>query len=292
MRGLPFAFWKKSGIIYDVDTLEFIENWELNTGAEMQLQQRLSINNFYRGLKGEGTPNGSDLWTLATSTNARIFPLIPLTDSTANALAYSLDAVSNGVIKGTYTNFVSSNFTQNGVIGGTTKFFNSGTSPSNYAIDDVGGSFYSRTNIQSNVIDFGARDTSSTNQFGINVRYSPNSLIAVINNNVFTPVSNSNSTGFFSITRNESNLLAYRNSSLILNQTEPTTLRSINNFYFHAINQGGTAFAPSSRQLCFYEVGMPYLNANQQLDFYTIVQRLQSNVIVGGRQIGTAIPPI
>ena len=136
--------------VFDSDALQFINEWETNTTVTMPTTQRLAVNDFYRGLKGEGTPNGSNLWSLATSVNARIFPLIPLTDSTANGLAYSLDAVSNGVIKGTYTNFISADFTQNGVIASTTKFFNSGVAPNVYNINSMALSVYSRTNLAAN----------------------------------------------------------------------------------------------------------------------------------------------
>jgi hypothetical protein len=282
------------GSALDPDAAQFIANWEAETSTTMQLTQRMAINDFYRGMKGEGTANGSNLWALATSTNARIYPLIPIDDSSANSSAYRLDAVSNGVLKGTYTNFVSGDFTPQGVIGGATKFFDSGVAPIDYIIDNVGGSVYSRTNSQADMIDFGSRTSSSpiTNSFDINIRYATNNLAQLVNNNTFTPIPNTNSQGFYKISRDSGNLITSKNGLIIATQSVAATNRSVNNFYFHASNSAGSAIAHSSRQLCFYEVGMPALTANELLDFYTVVQRLQSNVITGGRQIGTAIIPI
>jgi hypothetical protein len=294
MRGLPFAFWKKGGIIYDIDALEFIENWEINTNTTMLLRQRLAVNDWYRGIKGEGTPNGSNLWTLATSTNARIFPLIPLTDSTANALAYSLDAVSNGVIKGTYTNFVSGDFTQNGVIGGATKFFNSGVAPNFYNINSMALSVYSRTNLAANAnFDFAASDAGTSNAYILNSMNAANQFNFVISNNVpLTPPIISDSRGFNLIQNNNTSKSAVKDGVTLSTVVQPLSGQTIRNLYFHSWNNNGTTSNSSVRQLCFYEAGMPFLSVNELIDFYTVVQRLQSNVIAGGRQIGSAIPPI
>lgn len=280
--------------VFDPDALQFINEWETNTTVTMPTAQRLAINDFYRGMKGNGTPNGSNLWSLATSTNARIFPLIPLTDSTANALAYSLDAVSNGVIKGTYTNFVSGDFTQNGVIGGVTKFFNSGVSPNFYNINSMSLSVYSRTNLAANAnFDFAAADAATSNAYILNSMNATNEFNFVIaNNTALTPPIVSDSSGFNLIQNNNTSKSAVKNGVTLSTVVQPLTGQTTRNLYFHSWNNDGISSNSSVRQLCFYEMGMPFLSVNELLDFYTVVQRLQSNVITGGRQIGTVIPPI
>jgi hypothetical protein len=280
--------------VFDSDALQFINEWETNTTVTMPTTQRLAVNDFYRGLKGEGTPNGSDLWTLATSVNARIFPLIPLTDSTANGLAYSLDAVSNGVIKGTYTNFVSADFTQNGVIGGPSKFFNSGVAPNVYNINSMALSVYSRTNLAANAnFEFAASDAGTSNAYLLNSMNAANEFNFIISNTTsLTPPIISDSSGFNLIQNNNTSKSAVKNGVTLSTVVQPLTGQTTRNLYFHSWNNDGTTTNPSVRQLCFYEIGMPFLSVNELLDFYTIVQRLQSNVITGGRQIGTVIPPI
>lgn len=293
MRGLPFAFWKKSAIIYDVDALEFIENWETNTNTTMLLRQRLAVNDWYRGMKGEGTPNGSNLWALAILTNARIFPLIPLTDSTANALAYSLDAVSGGVIKGNYINMTAGSFTAQGVIGGSNRYFNSEVSPSFYNINSSSYGIYSRTNISGSLFDLGASDGSTVNAYLLNSRNPSDLLNFVIANNVSqSPPPNNDSRGLHLMQNNNTNKQGVKNGIILNTVVQNLTGQTVRNLYFHAWNSNGSIAFPSTRQLCYYQAGLPNLTTDENIDLYTVVQRLQSNVIAGGRQIGTAIPPI
>jgi hypothetical protein len=282
------------GSALDPDAAQFIANWEAETSTTMQLTQRMAINDFYRGMKGEGTANGSNLWALATSTNARIYPLIPLSDSSANSSAYRLDAVSNGVLKGTYTNFVSGDFTPQGVIGGTTKFFDSGVAPSAYDINSMALSVYSRTNLAINAnFDFAASDSSTSNAYLLNSMNASNQFNFIIANNVsLTPPTISDSRGFNLIQNNNTSKSAVKNGIVLSTVTQALTGQTTRNLYFHSWNNNGVSSDASSRQLCFYEVGMPSLTANELLDFYTVVQRLQSNVITGGRQIGEFTPSI
>jgi hypothetical protein len=276
----------------DADAAQFILNWEASTGVSMPTTQRLAVNDLYRGLKGEGTPFGSNLWSIAVSNQAQIFPLIPLNDTSANALSYSLEAVSKGVFIGNYVNMISSDFTELGVIGGTGKVFDTLKSQNFYSISNVSIGAYCRTNAAiNNSIIFGAGTTGSVDAIFVNPRNASGQLTYSINDSSFSAPLNSSSNGFIFVQRNGLLRESYRNNILIHSISISTTIQSNRNMYFHGRNDG-TINSPTTRELSFYVYGMPYLSSDERYDFYHIIQRLQSNVITGGRQIGSAIPPI
>jgi hypothetical protein len=286
---------------YDVDALEFITNWEINTGVIMHLTQRIAVNDWYRGMKGDGTTHGTDLLTIARSVNARIYILIPLDDSNASASAYELDAVSNGVLKGSYNNMIPSDFTQNGVIGGSGKYFDMGISPDDTTPDDTFFGIYTRTNVSNGGWgDLGSQINSNSNLSYIFSRASNNARCGSKNNSAAFLLSNTTG-GFLGFSRSgtaTSGSLLFRNGILTQmnssnnSQTALITGSNPDNFYAHAVNENGSPVSASGRQLCFYIVGFSSLTFQQSEDLHTVTQRLQSNVITGGRQIGTAIPPI
>jgi hypothetical protein len=283
-----------SGFVYDLDALQFIANWELSTSATMPLTQRMAVNDLYRGLKGEGTTFGTNFLTSAKSRGAVLYPLVPLDDSTANANAYRLDAISNGVIQGTYNGFVAGDFTQNGVIGGVGKFFNSTVAPSNFLAGDVSASIYSRSNIAQAGYVLGSRN-GSVSQTLLNPRRitNPQLLYNVNDNSTGGSTMGGGSDGFYNIQRLSNVLGVFKNAVNVVGTGGALNVTlSTNNYYAHASNNNGVTELESTRQLCFYSFGLIGFSANQLADFYTVIQRLQSNIITGGRQIGASIPPI
>lgn len=286
MRGLPFSFWKTPSTTLDGDAREFIKNWELNTNVIMPLTQRMAINDFYRGMKGEGTTNGTNLLAIAKANGTKIFPQIPLTDTTANAAAYSLDAVSNGVFKGTYINMVAGDFTQNGVTGGAgTKYFN----PSINMYDDYGleasFGYYGRTPHEGSSIAMG----QNPNHY----LFTPSTAVSITcrlgfgGNNC--NITSTDGTGFIGVTRNQNTIRSIQNFGFRATVNSAFIVDASPTFTIHAY-RGASHF--TKRQMCFYWAGLKNLNQNELDDFYTIVQRLQSNVIPAGRQIGFYVPPI
>jgi len=239
------TYFNSSFASFDPDALEFITNWEANTSAVMQETQRLAVIDWYRGMKGEGTPNGSNLLTIAKTNGARIFILIPIDDITSNASAYELDAVSNGVIKGSYNNFTSGDFTALGVVGGPTKSFDSGVASNSYSADNFGYAFYSRTNSRANT----HADAGSGSDGFVQTRTASNTFNGRVNNSVdIGLISNMDSRGLFQLQRGLFVGDKVKNGVVLVSDIRPgSTNTKIYTFHNYL-----TLYSP--RQLCFYAV--------------------------------------
>lgn len=265
----------------DADALVFIGNHEANTGASMGSVQKIAINNFYKRLKGQGTPHNSNLHSMAVANGARIYPLCPINDTTANALAYELDMVSNGVIKGVYNNFVSGDFTPQGVIGGATKFFNSGINATNYSLTNVSYGCYIRSNISSNIQgDFG-----NDGRISLYPRNVSNLILVRVNDVTNGATGNSDSRGFYIISKNGTNKYLSKNGVKSSLPSVPL-VSNANSIFFHGLYASPTTVSnTSSRQLSMYIMGLYDLTVNQTQDLYDAVQNYQTEVITGGRQV-------
>lgn len=266
-------------IIWDIDALAFISAHNANTGASMGSIQKAAINNLYKRLKGQGTPNNSNLLAMAITNGARIYPLCPINDSTANALAYELDMVSNGVLKGVYNSFVSGDFTPQGVIGGSGKWFNSGKNATDFSLTNVSHWVYSRTESAVSTVEIG------TNSRTILYLRTSNNLARIrINDLTMHDISNASSLRFFGISRNGTTKYFIKHTTKSVVGTVATTSSS-QPISFHASNSVGVPSSESSRQLSFYIVGLNDLTQNQIDDLYYAVQNYQIEVITGGRQV-------
>jgi hypothetical protein len=293
------TYFNSSFTSIDPDASQFIGNWEveatlsLGVPTEMGIVQKLAVNDFYRGWKGEGTPNGTNNHAIAVANNARVYLLIPFADGTANGDIYCLDAVSNGVLKGSYLNMVAGDFTAQGVIGGTGKAFSTLTGQNFYNINNVGIGAYCRTNqAANNALIFGAGTNFTDNSMFMNPRNLSDENTFRLNDSTagFSNLS-LDSRGWRMIQRSGTTRELWKDDNLIYSDSVAAIGQSTRDVLFHAFN-AGIISSTTTRQLCCYVYGMPYLTLAQSQDFYTVIQRLQSNVIVGGRQIGAAIPPI
>lgn len=286
------TYFNSSFVSFDPDALEFIENWEASTLLTMSTPQRLATQDFYKGLKGQGTTYESILLNKLITAGTRMFIMIPESDILATSNAYKLDAISNGVNQSTYFNFLGGDILPTGVIGGLNKYVDLGVSPTSYNQNDVGLAHYSRTNSAGTFIELGASNSSAINGHYLATRLIGNSSALRVNDSTSFGTTVPDSTGLFLGQRNATIKTFYRNGGLLGSISTASTGRSTQNLYAHARNINGTADVFSTRELCFYAVGMPALTSDEISDLYTIVQRLQSNVITGGRQIGTVIAPI
>lgn len=269
-----------SASLYDVNATAFIVAHEASTGISMGGVQKNAINNLYKRLKGFGTTNGSNLYSMAVSNGAMIFPLCPTNDTTASANAYKLDLVSDGVNSGIYNNFVSGDFTQNGVIGGATKWFDSGKTANQFSLTNVSHWVYIRTNSTALGYEIG---TNSRILFG--ARASGNVIQLRMNDTTTQTVSNTDSRGFFGILRNGTTKYVVKSTTRITVGTA-ATVSSPTVIGFHARTDGaGNSSVESIRQLAFYIVGLNDLTQNEIDDLYYCVQQYQTEVITGGRQV-------
>lgn len=266
--------------IWDVNALAFISAHESSTGLAMGTVQKNAINNLYKRLKGQGTTHSSNIYAMAVTNGARIFPLCPTNDTTASANAYKLDLVSDGANSGIYNNFVSGDFTQNGAIGGVTKWFDSGKNATQFSLTNVSHWVYIRTNSTASGYEIG---TNSRILFG--ARASGNVIQLRMNDVTTQTVANTDSSGFFGILRNGTTKYVVKTTTRITVGTA-STVASTTVIGFHARTDGfGNSSVESTRQLSFYIVGLNDLTQNQIDDLYYCVQQYQTEVITGGRQV-------
>jgi hypothetical protein len=265
----------------DPDALAFITNWEANTGVTMQQRQRDAVIELYAGLKGQNTVNSTDFWTIATTNNAKIFPLVPLTDTAANALSYELEMVSNGVLKGSYVGFSSGDFTQFGVIGGTGKYFNPFVNiPNDFDITNFLIGTYCRTNSGDSTLDWGQNGRYYSFR-----RLATNVLRFRMSNTGDINQTNNDSSGLISEQAIGTTKRSMRNTAFLGSNAQANDPAAASGLLFHAYNLDSPS-SFSTRQLCTYYVGMNGFSLQSILnDWYELWQRYQTNVIDGGRQV-------
>lgn len=271
----------------DADATAFIAAHNAISGTTMGAVQQTAVETFFLNLKGFGTTNGSDIWTIAhNDPDSRIFPLVPITDATTSFDVYQLDAVH--LATGTYNNFVLGDLSVNGVTGGGTKYFDAGVSPNDLPQNDVSVHYYSRTNVEGNYRDVGASDASSysTKQFSITANRSGNYRIDLNATGTLTNIAGASDTrGTYSGVRDASNsTILYKDGASVGSSSTASVTPTTSNLYFHSHNQGGSLFQSSIRQLSFYAI-MPSLDANEIADLEEAIVNLQTNVITGGRNV-------
>lgn len=282
-----FTYWgSKQSLVCSAEGLSFIAAHEAATGSTMGDIQKTAICGFVSRLMGNDTTFGTNLWTMFDNNNTKLWTLTPIDDSTANAAAYNVELMSASTL-GTYNNFISGDFTPNGVIGGSTKYFDTGVSPNGFGSNNFATCMYSRTNVEAFTSDFGALTSPNSTHYLQTRRFLTTSNRLLYRHNTSTTVntSNSDSRGLFLMNRNGNNNYMYRNGTQLVTTVDSGNLAPSHNLYFHALNNNGTTSTESSRQLALYATFIPYLNANENVDFYEAVQWYQSNVITGGRNV-------
>jgi len=273
----------------DPDALAFITNWETNTGVTMQQRQRDAVFELYAGLKGQNTVNGTDFWTDAVSRGAVLFPLVPLTNTTANALAYELDVFSNGVFKGSFINFLPADFSINGVTGAsntTNRHFNIGKKPNQYLQNDVMVFVYNNDNATFTRNDYGASDATDANSTRGRLKTGTNpDTIYTINQASAVNYTNNNVIGTNVFQRINNTTIQYiKNNNILDTTTSNSTGRANFNMVYHAYNRAGSLVTPSGRRFCGYGFGLASLKTQEEIDdFDQLIQRFNDNIIPAGR---------
>jgi hypothetical protein len=270
---------------YDVDALEFISNWETNTEVTMETTQRLAVDELYKGLKGLNTVNGTDFLTDAKSRGAIILPLVPLDNSNANALAYELDMVSNGVYKSNLVGYVSDDITPLGLQGASTKRVNTGKTAADYSSSDVMIGVYNRTSGNINLDDYGVSDGNVSSSLALRGRIYNGLTIyrQIVNNTVYTTTTEG--TGLITHQRISSSQVQPIENNIII-QTSNAAFQGIPTQTVWFNRRNGSSALGTNRQYCLFYYGLKHLATQEEVDdWYELWQRFQTNIITGGRAV-------
>ena len=149
---------------------------------------------------------------------------------------------------------------------------------SSFPQDSTAFGVYCRTNLDSNAFALG-----STSQFTFRLRNSNLTRIA-INSGGFNDVANTSSLGLRMAGRTNSTTVRHIVNGVVTNTiTRASTSPVSSSVYFHAAN--GVSTAANSNELSLYALNLPNFTTNELLDFYEAIQRYQTNVISGGRNV-------
>lgn len=268
-----------------IEALDFISAHETATGVSMDQIQKDGICGFVDRLKGNGTTNGTDLWTIFTNADAKIFPLAPSSDLVSSADACRMELITQ-TQRGTYINFVAGDFQPNGVTGGSTKIFRCGNAPTDYPADDLGFGAYvvNRINVSS-VALCGVDAASGSNVQAIFDRTLLTESAARVQDLDGTQITAARpTTGMYYVQRSGTTKEHYVDNTQLFSVTSSfTTVRTSVEMGFHAFNRANTTLIESLSTLGMYVYGAPYLSSTEYADFIESITWYQQNIITGGR---------
>lgn len=202
----------------------------------------------------------------------------------------SAAACAQNLVSASFTGSFSSGWTfaSTGVKNTSTSgFFETNCNDNNFANNNISFGCYSRTNTLYTTYDFGIYNLSlgrgtwmkllNAGGFGGGVQQAPPEIGA----------SNSDSRGFFQMSKNGSNtILGYKNSSQLINTTSTTTNATNTTFYLGALNSSGSAaFGFSDKEFTFAYIG-DGLSGTNMTNYYTAVQTFNQTL---NRQVGPQI---
>lgn len=209
---------------------------------------------------------------------SKMFAIYPFVGGTSTTHKYNLkdprdlDAAYRLVFSGGWTH-ASTGATPNGSTGIASTFLV--PSSSSLQLNSTHVSYYSRTNDALNAIEIGA---TSTNTF-IELYCRWNDIFyGFVNQFSFTSLaSNTDSRGYFSISRTASNALSlYRNGSSVKDATNGSTSLPTNQITIGAVDELGTVYY-STRECAFATIGLG-LTASEESNIYTIIQEFQTTL--------------
>lgn len=267
-----------------IEALDFITAHETATGVSMDQIQKDTICGWVDRLQGNGTTNGTDLWTIFTNAGTRIFPLAPSSDSVSSADGCRMEVMTQ-TQRGTYINFVAGDFQPNGVTGGSTKIFRCGNSPSDYPADDLGFGVYITSGGGSGGFPCGVDSGGGTNRQGIWDRtVLTESLARLQDLDGLQTVAARPTTGMYYLQRSGTTKEHYVGNTQLFSVTSSfTTTRTAFQMGFHAYNRANTTLIESSSTLGMYVYGAPFLSSTEYADFIESITWYQQNIITGGR---------
>lgn len=272
----------------DSDAVAFIAAHETETGLAMDALQKSVLDTFYLKFKGAGTTNGSDLWTLATSSNAVLFGYIPTSNSVATASGFKID-IFNPSNFCTFAGFISGDFLPSGLTGGSGKYSRLTVSPSDFGQNDISLAVFSKTDVASTNKAIGSKN--ATSEASIIKKHSSLSGKSVVRIN-HTPTAYAY-TGLS--VDGDSNLLATRKISSAIeysvdgvaqpltdNGSQTSVTPNTQEIYAHAFNSNGSPASYDSGTFTGFAV-MPSMTVTEKADFQECIDYLNANIITGGR---------
>lgn len=274
-RRIVFYGYSYSGV--DPHAAAFIAAWESATSDLLGETQKAVINEFVLMLKGNGTTNSSDIWTLLAGTSSVILPYIPKDDSTAYYAGYALDLISATPVV-TWVNFTGGDITPSYLKGGTGKYGIVSVQPADFDQDSFAGTFYARTFTSSNnraygtTTNYGASD-NTFNLMAFRVNATSGSFGAAI---PATP----------SVVTNRrilsTSVQQFVNGVQVSSGGSSSSTPNALNFYIHAMNNGGVLFRPNNDEFATFAFTVG-LTTDEVKDFHEAIKYLNDNIITGGR---------
>jgi hypothetical protein len=279
----------------DVNASAIIAAHNTVTGNTMGSVQQAAVLNAVLRLKGAIGTFNVRIWDTAISQGWEWLPYIPINDSTANALAYSVEFFDPSTTV-TLNNFVSGDFSVDGLVGGAGKFIEKKHAPDDYPQNDAFGFTYINT-YNSGGIAFGSTDLADplgnpgNSFFFKNLQFG--TVQAAANDIRRSQINPTNETG-----ANDTEglcgvwrLQPYYTQGIIgcaLRETEGTlpnsTTPASNKFYGHASNSSGGVTRESSDRICGIIVGQANnLQTLSQVKY--VVETFQEEIVTGGRNV-------
>jgi len=279
----------------DVNASAIIAAHNTVTGNTMGAVQQAAVLNAVLRLKGAIGTFNVRIWDTAISQGWEWLPYIPINDSTANALAYSVEFFDPSTTV-TLNNFVSGDFSVDGLVGGAGKFIEKKHAPDDYPQNDAFGFTYINT-YNSGGIAFGSTDLADplgnpgNSFFFKNLQFG--TVQAAANDIRRSQINPTNETG-----ANDTEglcgvwrLQPYYTQGIIgcaLRETEGTlpnsTTPASNKFYGHASNSSGGVTRESSDRICGIIVGQANnLQTLSQVKY--VVETFQEEIVTGGRNV-------
>ena len=276
--------------IGDINASAFISAHNTATGLTMDTVQQDAVIEAVLGLKGVGLSfSDRRLWETLVSGSARWPMYCPVSDSVANAAAYSMELFT-AASGATFTAFVAGNFSPNGLTGGAGKSALFNVSPSTYPQNGMMAMCYNRTTSPaSNGVMFGSA-TGTDVAFGVatyiqsgpsNNTYNGtttarNAVVYVANKGVCGLVRISS--GFVGVYTDRTNRRDIAAQSM--DSASPPTVT----FRGHAGNGTSGAHRESNNEYCgFLFAPCTDISMWDQVSF--VFERFQASVITGGRNV-------
>jgi hypothetical protein len=257
----PRDYSVSGGASYDADAQAyFTANTAITSNAD-----KTAINDFYLGLKTDG---------IYTKLKAMYLPIWGSASSSKWNLVNPQD--TNAAFRLSFATgftFSNSGMTPNGTSAYADTFF---IPSSNVAQNSQSYGFYSRTNrADSTAISFGARQTSPATITTTMALRNSNNITSFVNSSSSTNVANTDTRGFFQITRTAVSAGSIVKNSTVTAHTLSSTGNNSYSVYIGARNNIGIASLYDTCECAFF-YSADGLTSTEAINFYSRVQTLMT----------------